>query len=54
MMGAKRLITKTNKKMKEIAYDLGFEDNQSFSRFFKTNEGVNPSMFKKNSNQLES
>lgn len=54
MMEAKRLITKTNKKMKEIAYDLGFEDNQSFSRFFKTNDGINPSLFKNNSNQLES
>ena len=52
MIEAKRLITKTNKPIKEIAYDLGFEDNQSFSRFFKNNEGINPSLFKKNCKSL--
>jgi AraC family transcriptional activator of pobA len=50
MMEAKRLITKTNKNMKEIAFDLGFEDNQSFSRFFKANVALSPSEFKNNQN----
>jgi AraC-like DNA-binding protein len=32
--------------MKEIADKLGFEDVQTFSRFFKTQEGVPPTEFR--------
>jgi AraC-like DNA-binding protein len=43
---AKRLLLYTDKSSKEIAYDLGFEDLQSFSRFFKKQEGKSPTDFK--------
>jgi AraC-like DNA-binding protein len=38
----------TDKSIKEIAYEIGYEDIQSFSRFSKI-EGVSPSDFKKDS-----
>jgi AraC family transcriptional regulator, transcriptional activator of pobA len=44
---AKRLLRYTDKPIKEIAYELGFEDIQAFSRFFKKTERVSPSDFKK-------
>lgn len=43
---AKRLLIYSDKPIKEIAYELGFEDIQTFSRFFKTKEGISPSEFK--------
>lgn len=43
---AKRLLIYSDKPIKEIAYELGFEDVQTFSRFFKTKEGFSPSEFK--------
>jgi AraC-like DNA-binding protein len=43
---AKRLLGYSNYTVKEIAYQLGFEDLQSFSRFFKRQEGQSPSDFK--------
>jgi AraC-like DNA-binding protein len=46
MLEAKRLLIYTTKQIKEIAYDLGFEDIQTFSRFFKRNEGMSPSKYK--------
>ncbi|WP_144602157.1 helix-turn-helix domain-containing protein [Algoriphagus algorifonticola] len=46
MLEAKRLLFYTDKPIKEIGYELGFEDIQSFSRFFKKNEGKSPSEFK--------
>jgi AraC-like DNA-binding protein len=47
MLEAKRLLRYTDKTIKEIAYELGFEDIQTFSRFFKKMENVSPSDFKK-------
>jgi AraC family transcriptional activator of pobA len=47
---AKRQAIYTNKSMKEIAYDLGFEAITHFSKFFKKNEGCNFSCFRKKSN----
>jgi len=38
---ARRQAVYTDKSMKEIAYDLGFETNTHFSKFFKKNEGTN-------------
>jgi AraC-like DNA-binding protein len=37
---AKHLLTSTNQSIKEIAYALGFEDPNYFSRFFKRYVGV--------------
>jgi len=42
MLEARRLLQKTNKPVKEIAYLLGYEDIQTFSRFFKSKEKVSP------------
>jgi AraC family transcriptional activator of pobA len=46
LLEAKRFLHYTNKPIKEIAYDLGFDDVQGFSRFFKNKEGVSPTEFK--------
>lgn len=44
---AKRLIQYTENSTKEIAYELGFDDPASFSRFFKNNVGESPTSYKK-------
>lgn len=44
---ARRLLRYTDKSIKEITYDLNFEDIQTFSRFFKKMEKISPSDFKK-------
>ena len=46
MLEARRWLHHTDKSIKEVAYDLGFEDLQSFSRFFKKHQGVSPTQFK--------
>lgn len=46
VLEARRLLGYTDRPIKEIAYELGFEDIQSFSRFFKKKEGISPSEFK--------
>jgi AraC-like DNA-binding protein len=46
MLEAKRLLIYSTKRIKEIAYEVGFEDIQTFSRFFKRNEGISPSKYK--------
>lgn len=46
MLEARRLLRYTEKPISEIGYDLGFNDIQSFSRFFKKNEGNSPSDFR--------
>lgn len=46
MLEARRLIRYSDLPMKEIADKLGFEDVQTFSRFFKTQEGVTPTGFR--------
>ncbi len=47
VLEARRLLYYTDKSVKEIAYEIGFEDIQTFSRFFKKIEGVSPSNYKK-------
>ena len=44
---AKRMLRYTDKPIKEIAYEIGFEDIQTFSRFFKKMENSSPTDFKK-------
>ncbi|PZX47468.1 helix-turn-helix domain-containing protein [Algoriphagus chordae] len=46
VLEARRLIFYTEKDMSEIGYELGFQDLQSFSRFFKNNEGCSPSEYR--------
>ncbi len=48
MIEARRLLKYTDKSIKEIAYELEFEDIQSFSRFFKKYEQISPSEYKNN------
>jgi AraC family transcriptional activator of pobA len=43
---AKRELYLTNKTIKEIAYELGYQDEYYFSRFFKTNAQVSPQMYR--------
>jgi AraC family transcriptional activator of pobA len=49
LLEAKRLIYYTDKSIKEIAYEIGYEDIQTFSRFFKNQEGFSPSEYKEKS-----
>lgn len=42
LLEARRLLIYTDRPVKEIGYELGFEDIHSFSRFFKNGEGVAP------------
>lgn len=44
---AKGILRYTDKTIKETAYELGFEDIQTFSRFFKKMENMSPSAFRK-------
>jgi len=43
---AKRELYLTGKPVKQIAYELGFEDEFYFSRFFKTNATVSPQLYR--------
>lgn len=43
---AKRELYLTNKTVKEIAYELGYEDEYYFSRFFKVNADVSPQLYR--------
>ncbi len=43
---AKRELFLTNKPVKEIAYELGYEDEYYFSRFFKINANVSPQKYR--------
>ncbi len=48
MLEARRLLRYSDKQIQEIAYGIGYEDIQTFSRFFKKHEGISPSLFKDN------
>ena len=43
---AKRELYLTDKTIKEIAYELGYEDEYYFSRFFKVNVDVSPQLYR--------
>ncbi|CAN1546583.1 DNA-binding transcriptional regulator AraC [Flavobacteriaceae bacterium] len=43
---AKRELYLTNKAVKEIAFELGYDDEHYFSRFFKNNAAVSPQMYR--------
>jgi YesN/AraC family two-component response regulator len=44
--GAKHILLKPNKTISEVAYQLGFEYSQYFSRSFKKKEGLCPTTFR--------
>lgn len=44
---AKNILLKPNKSISEVAYELGFEYPQYFSRVFKKKEGLSPSEYRK-------
>lgn len=44
---AKELLTTTDLKAKEIAYNLGFESDYYFCRYFKQKTGISPVEFRK-------
>lgn len=46
-MEGKRQLLKTDKIAKEIAFELGFQDQSHFSRFFKKETGMPPSKYRK-------
>jgi AraC-like DNA-binding protein len=51
LLEARRLLHYTERTIKDISYELGFEDIQTFSRFFKNKEGISPKEFRQTSRQ---
>ena len=47
ILEAKRLLTNPNLNINEIAFDLNFNDNSYFTKFFKKAEGKTPEEFRK-------
>lgn len=47
LLEAKRLLTNAEMTVTEIAYDLNFQDNSYFNRFFRKNVGMTPEEFRK-------
>ena len=47
VLEAKKLLHLTYKSIKEVAFELNFEDEFYFSRFFKKNVGLSPKHFRK-------
>jgi AraC-like DNA-binding protein len=47
---AKEKLSTTNLSVSEIAYELGFEHSQSFSKLFKTKTNVSPLEFRQSFN----
>ncbi len=43
---AKRELYLTRKSVKEIAYELGYDDEHYFSRFFKNNTDISPQIYR--------
>ena len=46
LLESRRLLYYSDQPVSEIAYSLGFEDIQTFSRFFKAKEGLAPSEYR--------
>lgn len=46
MIHARRQINYTDISIKEIAFELGFKDIQTFSRFFRNREGLSPAKYR--------
>lgn len=52
MMHARKQINYSNLSIKEIAYELGYDNIQTFSRFFKSKEGISPVHYRKKAMEL--
>jgi len=52
MIEAKRMLHFTNFTLKEISYDLGYDDPSYFSRYFKLYTGSNPKKYRENYKRL--
>jgi AraC family transcriptional activator of pobA len=46
VLEARRLLLHTQQPLKEIAYDLGFQDASYFNRFFKREAGLTPADYR--------
>lgn len=51
LLEAKRLLTNARMTVTEIAYELNFQDNSYFNRFFKKYTGMTPDEFRKQFSQ---
>lgn len=49
ILESKRLLFYTSMSVKEIAYNLNYDDDAYFVRFFTKNAGLSPASFRKNS-----
>jgi AraC-like DNA-binding protein len=47
MLHAKTMLSKPNSSVKEVAYDLNFDDYSHFVKFFKKMEGISPAEYLK-------
>jgi AraC-like DNA-binding protein len=47
ILESKRLLAYTSMSVKEIAYNLNYEDDAYFVRFFTKNAGISPTLFRK-------
>jgi AraC family transcriptional activator of pobA len=47
LLEAKRLLVNSHQNINEIAWELNFQDNSYFSKFFKKYEGISPEEFRK-------
>ena len=51
LLEARRLLHYTDRTIKDITYELGFTDIQTFSRFFKNKAGSSPKEFRESASQ---
>lgn len=54
VLEAKRMLLNTEITIKEITFELGFEDMPSFSRFFKNKIGISPKGYRDNNGVVNS
>lgn len=47
---AEKMLVQTDKKIIDVAYEIGFSNVSAFNRFFKTHIGKIPSEYRKEQN----